>query len=129
MRFDVGMPFTTHIYLDVREEGVEFCVTDNMLGPEPPPPGGLMPASSLTLDEYDRGVNIRFWQNGVISLNLALDAGQALDFVGMFIAAFLAAHVRMENPSKADPVQIANQIGELIEQGAAAIAGDGDGSP
>ena len=129
MRFDVGMPFTTHIYLDVREEGVEFSVVDNMLikpghEPEaPPPPGGLMPASALTPDDYDRGVNIRFWKKGQLNLNLALDADQALGFVGKFIAALLAAHVQAGSPSECDPVAVANQIGELIKEAAGAIAG------
>jgi len=131
MRFDSAMPFTTHIYLDVREEGVEFSVVDNLLikrghehGPEvPPAPGGLMPASALTPDDYDRGVNIRFWKSGQINLNLALDADQALAFVARFIAAFLAAHVNMANPSESDPVAVANKINELIEQAAVAIAG------
>jgi len=130
MRFDMGMPFTTHIYLDVREEGVEFSVVDNLLikpghGPEAPPaPGGLMPASTLTMDDYDRGVNVRFWKSGQINLNLALEADQALAFVGRFIAAFLAAHVNMANPSESDPVAIANKINELIEQAAVTIAGE-----
>ncbi len=129
MRFVTGMPFTTHIYLDVREAGIEFCVVDNMLikpgrmPKPPPPPGGLMPASALTPDDYDRGVNIRFWKNGEINLNLALDADRALSFVGMFIAAFIAAHAREDSPSEVDPVVLANQINELIEQAAAAIAG------
>lgn len=129
MRFDSGMPFTTHIYLDVREDGVEFSVVDNLLikrghEPEPPPPpGGLLPASALTPDDYDRGVNVRFWKSGQINLNLALDADQALDFVAKFINALLAAHVRIENPCFPDPVAVADELYELIKQAAAAIAG------
>jgi len=130
MRFDSGMPFTTHIYLDVREAGVEFSVVDNMLikagrEPELPPPGESFSGAALTLDDYDRGVNIRFWKKGQLNLNLALAADQALDFVDKFIGAFLTAHVGVEGASESDPVAVAKQIHELIKEAAAAIAGEG----
>ncbi len=131
MRFDEGMPFTTHIYLDVREEGVDFSVVDNMLIkpgrlPEPPPsPGGLMPACALTPDDYDRGVNIRFWKSGQISLNLALDADQALDFTGKLITALLTTHLGVAGGGACDPEiidEIAKQITDLIREAAQASA-------
>lgn len=133
MRFDSGVPFTTHIYLDVREEGVEFSVVDNMLikpGHEPEliplRPDGVMPAPNLTPDDYDMGVNIRFWKNGQISLNVALDADQALDFLDKFIESLLITSIPITLGQQRDSEEIesmAKQITAMIQETVRVIAG------
>ncbi len=136
----VGMPFKTHIYLDVREEGVKFSVVDNMLIKpghelELPPPGEVMPGASLTPDDYDRGVNIRFWQNLQIDLVLSLNADQALDFLRDFISAFLAAHIRVIGPRAPFDGEellaiveidgVTERMADLIQEAAGLLAGYG----
>jgi len=146
MRSDSGMPFTTHIYLDVREEGVEFSVVDNMLikpGHEPELlrllPDELMPAPNLTPDDcdimrapnltpgdYDRGIDIRFWKNGQISLNVALDADQALDFLDKFIESLLITSIPVTFGQQRDSEEIesmAKQITAMIQETVKVIAG------